>query len=343
MNFSKLSNSIENYLKKTIDYNKLSPEEIILVRHNIIPNIISNKDSSFLGSGEYSEVFDVIYNGKNCVAKIAKDFRNIDNLVDLYKIKAALGPLSKHIAEIYDVIEYDEIIDDNRYIGYIILVEKLEPLDPSIKKFLRGSSYFFYTTENTSKNFKDTFDKVIDIYKNPLIYFNYIKSHVESFNINISKKDMFECSNLIVHFISQVLKLSCNNLLALHDFKKKLSTKYVMEEIKKNFFDNKDKLKKILMIIEPTKDFYLAFFNFIFSIIQQDLSEGLDNTYEDAEKFDSFTRYQKYPELKSILKLFKILKENYNVYFADIHDENLMQRPGTKDVVISDPGLFKFK
>jgi hypothetical protein len=343
LHFNKLSDSIEHYLKRTIDYNKLSPEEMILVKHNITPNIISNKDSSYLGSGDYSEVFDVMYNGKNCIAKIAKDFRNIDNLVDLYKIKVSLGPLGKHIAEIYDVIEYDEIIDENRYIGYIILVEKLEPLDPSIKKFLRGSSYFFHTTENTPKNFKDTFDKVIDIYKNPLIYFNFIQSHSGMFNANISKKDILECSNLIVHFISQVLKLSCNNLISSYDFKERLASKDALEEIKKNFFDNKDKLKKILMIIEPTKDFYLSFFDFIFSIIKQDLSEGLDNDYEDAEKFDSFTRYQKYPELKSILKLFKILKENYNVYFRDIHDENLMQRPGTKDVVISDPGLFSFK
>ena len=50
--------------------------------------------------------------------------------------------------------------------------------------------------------------------------------------------------------------------------------------------------------------------------------------------------FESLPEFKSLITALKYLKQEENFKWNDLHSNNLMERPGTKDMVISDPGLF---
>ena len=64
-------------------------------------------------------------------------------------------------------------------------------------------------------------------------------------------------------------------------------------------------------------------------------------TVSGTEQMDKFKHMGELPEFKSFYK-FLIYLGSMGVKIDDLHSNNLMQRPSTKDIVLSDPGLFKF-
>lgn len=338
MSLNKLSQVIEKYLEKTIDLNKALPEEEILLKHNIYPLIVSDRESSYLGSGESAIAFDVIYQGKNCVAKLTSNYKNVNTLLKLNEIKSQVGEYGKHIADVYKIIEYDEVINDTNYVGYIILMEKLEPLDKSVSKYLFGDNYFS-SSDSSLKKLKETFDITVNLYKNPYIYFDNFKKLFESFQINIKNKDVYDLCKLFSKILIKYIELSFNKII-LNNNNYRIYFSNVNMTITKNIYDNK---KEFLSIFNNYNIPEHILLNFIISIVDMflnKLSNGFAMSFDEFVSLDDFTKYKNVPELKSFIKFLMILNNKFNIKFNDLHSDNLMQRPGTKEVVIADAGYF---
>lgn len=58
---------------------------------------------------------------------------------------------------------------------------------------------------------------------------------------------------------------------------------------------------------------------------------------EEEDRKDNFALYS--PEIKDLIEFLKYLK-THKIYFYDMHKSNIMLRPGTNDLVISDPGNY---
>lgn len=341
MKIKKISQSIEEYLEKTIDYSKILPEEIILLRHGIKPLIISDRDSSYLGSGESAFAFDVLYQGINCVAKVTSDFRNVESLLKLFNIKNQLGDLGKHIAEVYKVIEYNEVIDNQPYIGYIILMEKLEPLDPSVSRYLFGSTYF-YGSNSSIKKLIESYNLIVDIYQNPYIYFDEFKSLFQASNIEISNSLIFEICKKYSNVFVKLLIQSLNNIIDNKKDENRVYSSIIKDEILKNINNNINDFFNIFKDYKINKSILRDLtFNFAHIFVQK-MVDGFSHDYSSGVAFGDFIKYKNINELKDIIKLFIFLKERFNIKFSDMHSENLMQRPGSKEIVISDAGYFQF-
>lgn len=50
--------------------------------------------------------------------------------------------------------------------------------------------------------------------------------------------------------------------------------------------------------------------------------------------------YSEIPETAEFLSFLRYLKENFNIQYYDLHEDNIMERPKTRDLVIADPGMF---
>ena len=84
--------------------------------------------------------------------------------------------------------------------------------------------------------------------------------------------------------------------------------------------------------------------DYIETIIHRSTMRLLD-MFQDAllpTGYDPDTEYLQYvEELSSLQKLLMVLAKDYGIEWADLASRNLMERPGTKDIVICDPGFFK--
>lgn len=51
-------------------------------------------------------------------------------------------------------------------------------------------------------------------------------------------------------------------------------------------------------------------------------------------------QHNELPETQSLLEFLKYLKSEFGIRWSDMKSENIMERPGTRDLVVSDPGEF---
>jgi hypothetical protein len=124
-----------NKLVKASNYYKTAAEELLkkwapsysnieqrLNDIGLIP-IPHGEDDSFVGAGIQAKAFEVLYNGKRAIAKVIP---SPDDIVQYITMKNLLKIMpkkyAKHFAEIYDIIEDEEI-------GYIVVMELLHPVD----------------------------------------------------------------------------------------------------------------------------------------------------------------------------------------------------------------------
>jgi hypothetical protein len=288
----------------------LDRKEKILERNNIIP-------IKYLGKGAYNVVFETVYNGKQAVAKLTQSYSDVENLLKLFNLKQSLGKYSKHILDIYDIKK------DGPW--YIIIAEKLEPINEHVYKAL------FNYREPTTELINGKKKEIREIFKWPL---------------NIDNK-------LIFKLIRKIL------MKPEYRIPEKLCNKYakdildIYDTYKQWFIDANEEPKpneKIMSI----RDDMLKNIRFQFkSIIDVDtLRNILDDlralfytiTTErfphNSNNIDSEQIAAELPESQSIIKLLRILRQKYNIDYTDLHHNNIMERPGTRDLVLSDPGLF---
>lgn len=324
--FLKVQENHEELLKKRIT-NPTFNEELLL-KYNIIP-IVSLNETSLLGEGGYSKVYEVSYKGKHAVAKITDSENDFNMILALNDFKSSLGEDAKHIAEVYDYFihnpnksenqedEFDKSYEpDLSNLLYIMVIEKLNPLSSNIKNMLKPSLLYNeigYWTKIKNYN-KSSYDQALIKIKN-IISRNITSILNRTYNIDqeISKQiiDIFNKSNSSKEFSDDASG-------AIFEYIKKqdfiINNNYKYADIKQIASRSSFEIKNYFEDIDFTPKFYDMF------------EEGNIKIREETQHFIDF-----------LLKL----KKDYGIEFNDLHMKNIMERPSTRDLVISDPGLFE--
>lgn len=299
--------------------------ENLLKKYNIKP--IQAGASSWLGSGEKSSVYKVSYNGQPMVAKITQYFGDMDKMQKLYQLGQYIGELKRHIPIIYDIFIHESDLSVPKY---IILVEELWPLEERLKKIINAENppqilKFLLTPEMA----KELVENVLKISK--------LEVSEEKLIIN-------DLTDLIIHLVKPLSDEKFfskfkeqNNDKAFQDLAWNIGKLFVKGI--KNIFNKKINHTINNDIFEKVQNVVSRFFFRLFtSKIKFPISH---NNYNKKHVLEyGFSIYEKLPETKSLMHLLKTL-QNFGINWQDMQHFNLMQRPSTGDVVISDPGNFE--
>jgi hypothetical protein len=201
---------------------------------------------------------------------------------------------------------------------YGAVVEMLEPLDPHLQSILYG-----YTPRLSSQ--------IIPILKNKEFITNLVNTIVKHY---ADEELNSKARNSIIINVSKYLLDVDYSKGTIHQAQKKALDvlRYkVIEAVYKAQPDYKDRSYKNLHdISSKIASKYLA--------ISNDQSVFPESAEEKVEAGIA----KKIPGAKSLIELLELLRDKYNIEWADLHGNNIMHRPGTRDIVISDPGMFQF-
>ncbi len=314
----------EKKLRLRAEKTKLSGIEKLLLKHGIIPIVRDKKikylkndiATSFLGKGEYSEVYEVSYHGKHAVAKVTSVEGDIVAMQRLSDLRDEFEPkLARHLPIVYEVIK-----DGTTYIA---VVERLVPLEPHIKSML-------FTTAFDYKD-KRFMSQVIPMLKNKEYIRNTIKDKVRYSFSMLNPDTRIKIIDTVTKFITET------------DY----GVSYDVDKIKKKVKTVFDVLTYTIADIIADNETEQFSPTFVQSMITQLKSIVLSLIEENVfpESYEKSGRTQlsrNFPGVESLIKLLEELRRKKNISWEDLHFENIMQRPGTGDIVISDPGLFSF-
>jgi hypothetical protein len=314
----------ESLLKKRLDPTDFeNPVFEHLVQRGIIPIIAPRRDrysgqkthTAFLGSGVYSEVYEVSYKGKLAVAKITPNQSDFDIMLKLDALKPKLGNDAKHLPVVLDKFS---IPVPNYATYYVIIVEKLEPLSNHLSAILFRSNDPYQNDKpnfNANKNNLDLVDASTKI-------FEKIKSKARYFNVDN------ETLTKILELIDRGFRKSLLSSKSRSEFKEKINIEF--ESIKKQF-RNDHNIYQIHSLLEHAGDVIAEVSN---------LEKNFPVFYRD-ETDNSVEHFKNSPEAKDFIKFLLRLKKEFGISWGDLHGNNIMVRPSTGDLIVSDSGYFK--
>jgi hypothetical protein len=296
----------EEKLKQRAQKSNLNFEESMLLQHDITP--IVRDETSWIASGQYTAVYDVSYQGKHAVAKITDSEKDVNAIQKLSDMRSNFeAKLSRHLPVVYEIIHDETGM-------YIIIVERLVPLEPHIRNLLFSQE-------------KRMMSQVIPILKDRDYISNIIKSSLKKYALVLKPQT-----------ISKVIDIVADNIIKtnfkINNVDKELKTLFDM--LLHTVFDivQQDKTPKAIQLVNGM---VLAIKKNILKLTEEQhiFPIGVD-------KSEELELSRKFPGAESLIELLEKLKK-IGINWYDLHGENLMQRPKTGDIVISDPGLFEFK
>lgn len=298
--------------------------EKYLTSIDVVPIPHSEKGYSKLGSGSYNTVYEVIWEGIRCVARVSiyrDEFVKMKQFIDT---EYDLPPKYRvHFPKVYRTIMNDE------HKIYGVVMELLEPLNIHLE------------TDLDYRNYEDKISTGRGFIRNELL----------------NKR-----SNLVIGIInSAVRRQAYENKRNVDRIKNELSLFYEYEilPIIKNAISKNDdvgsvsdSIKKMcrnrsdeILAEDPTLwnvyyRVYLDFANEIITALYHNLipydAKGMRNSAAD-----SIIASHPSKAIKRFYEFLKVLKKN-GVSYSDLHTGNFMVRPSTGDIVVVDPGLFRF-
>lgn len=333
-------------------YKYKSPTEKKLLDLGVKPiRYIAGTEAKYRGQGKPSaegNVYEVEYKGYRAIAKIVPSFYSNESEVwsKINKIKKSLPPSqSRHLPDIYDILKPDEYTD-------IIIMEVLQPTNSHISRVLRT---------DVSRSRQDLLNNEAFIHDSLKLSFDRALSDAEKFTEKESF-DAFKMFSLESTWLRQKIEGDLIRSLIRP------------ENISERIFDSLNTFLK--MFTEEERVFVKGIADNIQSIFVSSLSvppkpiakyysaKGIDYTLENMEKNNTpdvnmqalraernssvyserpegFMYAEKHmPETKGIYSLLKTLK-GFGIEWSDVHANNIMERPGTRELVLIDVGLFE--
>lgn len=332
----KLAAKFESLISRAESYS--DPFEEALADSGFKPIAKLNEEgryTSFLGGGLYASVYEIEYNGKRAVAKITNSIKNIRNYKKVMDINKSAPPeVQKHLLHIYEVTPIKvKLFEGKIRTYYVIVAELLEPLNSHVREVL-----FSHTTDPQTRKYKipdfSTLEQMVND-KMP----HYLD------NIEASLK----------HRLKEVEEESRVTEIAqeFHKYKNELSShlsNFIFNYLKKD--DSVSIIKKELITMAGQilrkmlgKKYHIPYAYLLIN----DLTESLitDFSFKLPSQHNVFNTdittnyYGSLPEGESLIHTLKYLQNNFNFKWSDLNFTNVMERPGTKDIVISDLGEFE--
>lgn len=332
--FLKLAEDYRQLLKQRIEKDPtVSFQEQILIRNDLVPIRVPvlNKqtgkydETSFLGTGKFSEAYLVDYNGRQAVAKITGTESDVKMAQHLQQIKPEMGKLGKHIMDVFATITDPET-------GLIIcVVEKLNPISAAVKEAL-------WDIEKSSD-----------------------ESTAKSSDRDIGSKPRNVGSLVAPGVLNRLLDL------AFRDFSQEVKLKSLptlrkwLENVNFSKANTLEHMKKFIWNLSPTGEKIIA--DALMSTYPEESEEALSSEAHEiwqsveavlnmhfkggnmpvfTEQTDEIEFVSNLPEVKSLMQALKLMQKS-GITWADMHSGNIMERPGTHDLVICDPGWFKIE
>jgi len=313
------------------------PSERLLEKHDIKPiKYLAGRDAAGRGEGKLTvegNIYEVLYNGKRAVAKVVP---LSNNEPDVWRKILSLNVSDdhrRHLPEIYEIIE-----DDHERFS-IIIMEVLLPVSGHIGGVLMGRTGRGSSLVNKNDEFlHDIIYRAIDDaikshdYKDSLLSRSILENETENLSANI------EGGIFRGDFDTESIRGPLEGLISRYiEGADTASAIAVAAQDKINSYTN--------MSIRPIAKYYSprSLDHTIDLTRNQEtldrLQQEKDNfVYEDSpEKFLYSEKYME--ETKSLYDLLKILKDN-GIEWSDLHVNNLMMRPGTRELVLIDVGLY---
>jgi len=255
-----------------------------------------------LGAGMFHVAYSVVYNGKNAVAKITKDAGEQMNILKYFQLKNKLPEeFKKNILEIYDAFSHTVEFQS----------------DISKKKQNRVVTFYITIVEFLEK---------MDPY-----LFEVISGKIHEYNYEENRKIFNAKSKELLPEKLDYMQRGYEPMFVDPIFKKEF------DKIQ-NYFSN--------ITLEQIADIQDNKFSMPMShpasrSLLKHLTEYLHEEPEmprNADFYEDFSRYEVMPETAHFMSFLKYL-EKFNIRWSDVHANNIMRRPGTEDLVLSDPGI----
>jgi len=336
-----------------------SPSEPHLLEAGLEPiRFIAGTESLRREEGSESKegnIYEVLYKGKVAVAKVLEGMEPTEPKVweRIIDIKESLPEdQARHLPEIYDIIKTNEYTT-------IIVMERLDPPDPHIRRVLRTKSLrerdlvlkneeFLADALRSAFNAIDEYEPDSDDSAKSEVYAMFssdkelIRQTIEG---ELIKKE------ITPEDISERIQGLASGYIKMFNIDDSGLSKEISSEIQKRFLSHIETSQRPVAKYYSTKD--------IDNTIQvlersnppgtprsdraketiDDLNvERLESVYSEAP--ESFLYSEKYmPETRGLFALLNSLKD-LGIAWSDVHANNIMERPGTRELVLIDVGFF---
>lgn len=301
-----------------------------LAKHGIVPikrpqhikQQNSKSYSSLLGRGDYTFAFEVLYKGKRAVAKVTDSEKDIDNVLALDALREQLpADVAKHVLQVYAYVDLPKIKRE------CVVVEMLAPMPASLKHEYWGGSELGGKDYDRSKLRYDALVDKIDEFLLTVL-------SVSNLRLVLDKNELRGLRNRIVNnkdfdalkpkFLSTSIPIET---YLYKIFYKELSSKQFSEKLKQKKYD-------VDQMASALTD---KFVDYMFAYVTGD---KVPVSLRDKKQLD-LTKMHEDKRVKSFVRALEYLRDKHGVNWFDMHKLNVMVRPSTGDLVISDPGLFR--
>ena len=315
-----------NWLQRS----SLDEAERDLLKHKIVPISTGGGSlSSYISSGLYSSVYEVMYKGKRMVAKVTQETHDAEQYRRVMELRKEVpSEVKKHLPNIYDIIELG---DDNYFGGFAILSEMLQPLNPHVRDLLKSElgKKKMPSIDSIKKVIDRRMPRVLEYITSGSYMLNKVKQDIDAF-FNTKKDFVYDnVVNYVLGTINKDPKINQYiNLIA-----NELKNVFMARKFKKHEWDKKDIDRTSKTMAENLcKNMYGSV-----SVFLKEFPRNYDSMVHEPE---SITFFESLPETKSLLNALIYLNNEKGFRWSDLHLNNLMERPSTGDIVISDVGNF---
>lgn len=278
----------------------------------------------YVNRGEYSKVYLGVFKGKTVVAKLTVSQADVDTANMIVNLRNSVPTeVSKHLLDILDIVTLDERETEGK-IFYVILTEKLVHANPHVRDLL--SNLDLDTQEETQEEGVKTKKRSVE---------NLLRSTDSVFEemvVNLLKKkvDMDKAieGKILAPIVKETLKTlaeDAGNYDAITSARQKM----------RNLLD--EKLDASPVVIDDMVKETIGLITRLSREVQMPLGTR-DDIVKD--KSPQFAALEAMPETKSFVRSIMYLK-NMGLRSVDLNRKNIMERPGTHDLVLADIGTIK--
>jgi len=363
---------LENWRKFLTEEAKLDPEiAAVLEKKGLIYNRV-------LGQGMFGTVVEIEdpKTGERRAAKVVEDTPNEGKVYSyVMKNRDKFGKYGKYLPKVFSVEDIEMSAPDidrgfvDRVPFTIIQMELLEPAPEAVRRLFaaaegpektdysvrdriafKNPKFVIRLIKEATEDFQRMLDSVYDYRKMELYAQQAIKRIAEKFfSVGVKMRDNFSAANKVITDRTNAIYLKSKESITLLNL--------ILDDFAYTFLHGKDKLE----FLQPlNRDFYMKNLSTLDGFLRSAFGGAANVFYEEYAREMIPTSPGGYhdwpegvaepggpdpeeaadmPEVKAITHALFKLKE-MGLAPADVHGGNIMVRPGTKDVVFVDLGLF---
>jgi serine/threonine protein kinase len=283
--------------------------EEILLRVGLLPIPHSEFGTSYLGAGAFTTAYEALYQGKRVAAKVTKQPHEAKAAQRMIEVRPNLPDrVARHVVHFYDVL-WDDVTNNN-----VIVAEILQPMPESLRK-----SFWTYANEGKHSN-----KNVLSLVANPTMFASTVMFRINKMYKNVVHGVGSKKLQQLKQFLASG---ALDDVLEKFVFSPSIPFQKLVEQVIGTIVSDEKMVKEIAFcIVTVVEDVRLQ-------------RRFPLNKYEYDYASDYVPASSK--ELNELVFAVKHLHRKYNIEWRDLHDDNIMVRPSTGELVISDVGLFR--